>query len=106
MAQGQLSHGGHPLNASITSLLSGTEAKGLTPAAAKLTKRDLLVLATGESTDATANLTVRDLQSINHAFAPLRKQLTSPALNGGSCCCCSIFCCCCAASEPEPVVVS
>jgi len=103
MAQEQ-SSGGHPLSASITSLLSGTEAKGLTPAAAKLTKRDLLILATGESTDATAHLTIRDLQSITHAFAPMRKQLASSS--SPSCCCCSIFCCCCAASEPEPVVVS
>ena len=96
----------YPLDTLVPNMLPGQEAQGLTPAAAKLTKRDLLVLAGGDSTDATAHLTLRDLQSISHAFAPMRRQLTGMAADAASCCCCSIFCCCCAASEPEPAMVS
>jgi|tagenome__1003787_1003787.scaffolds.fasta_scaffold20989639_10 hypothetical protein len=95
----------YPLDTPIEKMLVGHGAHGLTPAAAKLNKRDLIVLAGGDSTDATANLTLRDLQSISHAFAPMRQQLTGAAASTASCCCCSIFCCCCAASEPEPAMV-
>jgi hypothetical protein len=91
-----------PLNAPIADLLvHGGEKGKLTRAAAKLTKRDLLILAAGSSAPSVDKLTVKDLHSITEAFENQRAAVSDLAA-AGSCCSSSIVCCCCAASAPVP----
>ncbi|MDB5072617.1 MAG: hypothetical protein JWM87_3728 [Candidatus Eremiobacteraeota bacterium] len=95
----------------IQKMLTPEAAKGLTPAAMKLTKGDLNALGTGELTPTTKQLTVADITSVQTAFT----RPNGPAFLGGgggmlagksrfsvSCCCCSP-CCCAAAGGSAPL---
>lgn len=86
---------------SISELLVGKS--NLTPAAAKLTKRDLVALATGHENEKTDSLTVRDLRSISRAFS----QNTGAPIEAAASCCSSsvVCCCCCGASQPQGVEI-
>jgi hypothetical protein len=93
-----------PLNAPLSQFapyVTPAQLKKLTPATRKLTKRDLLMLAAGEFTPATKQLSVQDMHSLRTVFAPNGR--------GGyyCCCCCCYFCCCCtAASVTRPLAVA
>jgi hypothetical protein len=96
-----------PLDTPIFKLLPSEQAKLLSPAAAKLTKGDLLdLVGAGQTkkTPAQLNLSVEDVKSIEDAF---HQQFTTTAAAGGlldniTACCCPC-CCCTAASVPEPI---
>jgi len=84
-----------PANTPITKLgLTAAEARGLTPAAQKLTRGDLIALMQGQAPKSVHALTVRDLTSISAVYS---KALTAAARppGPGCCCCCSTPCCCC-----------
>ena len=89
----------------LTSLVGEltTQPQKLSPAAARLTLKDLLVLNSGDWAQAPSDLTVKDLASLSSAFegelTTLRTSLAS------ACCCSSIICCCTAASDPSPMIV-
>jgi hypothetical protein len=81
--------------------------KQLTPAAAALTKRDLLLLDAGEFTPATRKLRVQDLHSLRMVFTQTSARRAKKPKNGGHycCCCCCYFCCCCTAvSVTKPLI--
>lgn len=76
--------------------------KQLTPAAAALTKRDLLLLDAGQFTPATRKLSVEDLHSLRMVFAKVSAGRSKKPTDGKKdgwycCCCCCYFCCCCTA---------
>lgn len=83
----------------------------LTPAAAKLTKADLIALQkwgdAGGKGRAPDSLTVQDLSSLTRAYGDPSKQiqLLKKKNPGGTsyCCCCSPCCTCTAAAEISPV---
>jgi hypothetical protein len=87
--------------------VSPSTAAALTPAAAKLTKADLVALNRDPKVMATKlNLDVKDLNSIKKAFARTRAGVDAKA-NGGvsvsvTACCCP--CCCAAAVMAEAAV--
>jgi hypothetical protein len=81
----------------------------LTPAAASLTKQDLLLLDAGEFTQAARKLTVEDLNSLRSVFGETSGRWAKAAAANGyyCCCCCCYFCCCCTAvSVSKPLVSS
>jgi hypothetical protein len=82
----------------------------LTPAAAKLTKADLIALQkwgdAGGKGRAPAKLTVEDLSSLAKAYgdpAAQVKALKKKSSGTSYCCCCSPCCTCTAAAEISPV---
>lgn len=102
--------GRFPLTTPITKMgLSQAELEALSPRVKSLTKADLVAMWEGKRSEATAALTVSDINSIRTAFG---KQIKTglPADIGGlaagdiNCCCCCCPCCC-AESVTEPVVV-
>lgn len=86
-----------PATTPITKMLTPAGAEGLSPAARTLTKADLVAMQSGRVTPAAARLTVRDIQTIQGAFA---KPGGLAAADVSLCCCCTP-CCCAAAVEPE-----
>jgi hypothetical protein len=87
-----------PPRTPITELgLTAAAAKGLTPAAKKLTRGDLVAMMTGEMPRAAQALTVKDLTSISRVFAASAKaSFILPRPTPGCCCCsCGGGCCCC-----------
>ena len=98
-----------PLSTNITELVHSPErSQLLTPAASKLTKADLVRLATGatEGQPALTALTVTDLKSIQNAFEGAPDTWLAAPDSGASCCCsCCIACCCscCAAADLQPI---
>jgi len=85
---------GMPLGTPITRL--GGKSGMLTPAAAKLTKGDLINLGRGQKGGRLSKLTLQDIKSIQAAFGGG----VNPAAIDVSCCCCTP--CCCAAAMPTP----
>jgi hypothetical protein len=91
----------------LAKALAPETASALTPAAAKLTKADLVALnADPKKEAAKRGLTVTDLNSVKKAFATMRAASAAEA-NGGvsvsvTACCCP---CCCAASVQVEVAV-
>ena len=87
-------------NTPITDLLEGNDASMLTDAACRLVEGDLVALAWKNHTNATENLTVRDLQSIEEAFAnhSLTGSSSTPVVGASCCCTCTPACCCTAAA--------
>jgi hypothetical protein len=81
--------------------------KQLTPAAAALSKRDLLLLDAGEFTPATRKLRVQDLHSLRMVFAQTSGRRANKPSDGGHrcCCCCCYFCCCCTAVSVTKLLV-
>lgn len=81
------------------------DPKHLTPAAQKLTDGDLIALAWKNSTKATQNLSIRDIFSIQDAWAHSPYVGTAQSeLVGSSCCCtCTPACCCTAVAETVPI---
>ena len=79
--------------------LTPAQARGLTPAAKKLTKADLLAMMEGKVPRAAQALTFRDLTSINQVYATALRARADP-LPGCCCCCCAggACCCCCCAT--------
>jgi hypothetical protein len=95
-----------PADTPITQMLSPEEAEALTPAAAKLTKAELLAMSDNTAEAASLNLTVDDLKSIQDAFhQQLSTQHSSGMMtaNSYSACCSTPCCCCTAAAVPDPV---
>jgi hypothetical protein len=92
-----------PASTPISELgLTPTEARLLTPAAAKLTKGDLIAMLQGHHTGNTIALNYQDLRSIHEVFA---RKSSLPFFPNVPCCCCSCpCCCCCAVAEVKPVV--
>jgi hypothetical protein len=84
-----------PTSTPITRMVSEEAAAGLTAQARTLTKADLVAMQAGRITPAAAKLTVRDVESIQGAF----RRPNSFSIDI-SCCCCTP-CCCAAAVEPE-----
>jgi hypothetical protein len=84
--------------------------KELTPRAARLTKRDLLLLDAGEFTTATRRLTVEDLHSLRTVFSQTsagRAKAPQAGIGHYCCCCCCYFCCCCTAvSVTRPLLAA
>ena len=91
----------------LAEALSPSTASALTPAAAKLTKADLVALnANPKAEAAKLNLTATDLNSVKKAFSATRAAAKAVA-NGGvtvsvTACCCP---CCCAASVQAEVAI-
>ncbi|TAI61218.1 hypothetical protein CWO89_36375 [Bradyrhizobium sp. Leo170] len=81
-------------NTPITGL--GADASKLTTAASKLLEGDLIALSWGNHTTRTESLTVRDIQSIEEAFAahPFHGDSRSGLVGAPPCCCCTAPCCC------------
>lgn len=81
----------------ICDLLSDEGAKLLTDNASKLVKGDLLAISWRQHTTRTEALSLRDVASIEDAFAthPLRGSANSELV--GAACCCSCCPCCCTA---------
>ena len=104
-------HGRAPDNTNIKYLgISAEAAQVLTPAAARLTKANLVALAQHPDAEQRAlGLTVEDINSIKQAFtmpmqigAPVGGEAEALALSiSVSCCTCTP--CCCAAAMPVPV---
>jgi hypothetical protein len=96
-----------PLDTPIFKMVDPEQAKLLTPAAAKLTKEDLLDLAgvgTTKKKPEDLNLTVEDLASIQDAFhANIRTPEGLKKASDISCCCCTPCCCCTAVAVINPV---
>jgi hypothetical protein len=95
-----------PKQTPITKLgLLPADAKGLTPAARKLTRGDLIAMMEGRAPKAAQALTVRDLTSISNVYARSLSAIARPA---PGCCSCSCglggCCCCCCAAAAEPPV--
>ena len=93
--------------AALAEALSPDKASALTPAAAKLTKADLVALnANPKAEAARLHLTATDLSSVKRAFSTMRVGALAKANGGVSvsvyACCCP---CCCAASVPVEVAV-
>ena len=88
-----------PARTPITELgLTAAAARGLTPAAKKLTRGDLVAMMTGEMPRAAQALTVKDLTSISQVFAASAKAgfvRPRPTPACCSCCCGRAGCCCC-----------
>jgi hypothetical protein len=90
--------------------MSPQTADKLTPAAAKLTKADLIALNSNPKAEAAKHhLTVTDLNSIKQAFSMPRSAIHANAVDDPSlasvtvyACCCP---CCCAASVPVEVAI-
>jgi hypothetical protein len=102
--------GALPMDAPIYKLLTADQAKLLTPAAAKLTKADLLKLQGLKGVKLSdMNLTFDDVKTIEAAFHQ-GFEVSGLAKTGDdgtvACCCCAPCCCCCGASVPPPVLVS
>ncbi|UII21554.1 hypothetical protein [Fulvivirga ligni] len=87
-------------NVPITDLLEGGDAHILTDAAKQLVEGDLVALAWRNITPRTEKLGVRDLQSIEEAFAShsLYGTSKSPVVGASCCCTCTPACCCTAAA--------
>lgn len=86
-----------PATTPITKMLTPAGVEALSPAARTLTKADLVAMQAGRVTPAAAKLTVRDIQTIQGAFA----RPGGLAAADVSLCCCCTPCCCAAAVEPE-----
>lgn len=92
-----------PNSTRITKLgFTATELKGLSPRAKRLSRSDLIQLATKPDTaPAKLNLTFRDLQGLHAIAAKAAKGTTTGGGGGGDggirCCCCIACCCCCCA---------
>jgi hypothetical protein len=90
--------------------MSPQTADKLTPAAAKLTKADLVALNSNPKVEAAKHhLTITDLNSIKQAFSTSRSAIHANAVDDPSlaavtvyACCCP---CCCAASVPVEVAI-
>src|SRR5262249_30717121 len=79
--------------------LSDEAVKLLTPAAAKLTKKQLEDLAAHPDHSRQLGLTVTDINSVKAAFTtPMQISALAPLSIDVSCCCCTP--CCCAAAVP------
>src|SRR5437016_2652964 len=79
--------------------LPASQMEKLTPAARRITKRDLLLLDGGRPSPAARNLTTQDLSSLRNVFGARNLRLAGGA-DGATACCscsCSYFCCCCTA---------
>jgi hypothetical protein len=101
-----------PLNTPLTSFtpfFTAAQTKSLSPALRKVTKRDLLLLASNEFTPATKRLTVQDISTLNKVVSQASaRAVKATGGSGGTgnkcCCCCCYFCCCCTAvSVTRPV---
>lgn len=90
----------------LAKALSPKGASALTPAAAKLTKADLVALNSNtKAVAAKLELTATDLSSIKKAFSEMRvgsTALRAPENISVYACCCP---CCCAASVPVEFAV-
>lgn len=88
----------------ITQLLEGKDTEILTKAARELREGDLVALAWKNNTSRTEKLGVRDLLSIQEAFAKhsFTGSSTSQVVGGGCCCTCTPACCCTAVSVADP----
>jgi hypothetical protein len=98
------SFGELPSDTPVFKMLSATQAKMLTPNARKLTKGELIELATQQKTIEQLNLTIEDLKSVQDAF---HFEFTAQAASGLTFhitkCCCSPCCCCAAANTIQPI---
>ena len=95
--------GNMPLDTPIFKMVSPEQAKLLSAAAAKLTKEDLVDLATKKKSAADLNLTVDDMKTINDAFHAEFTNAPAGLRSTVSCCCCTPCCCCTAAAVTEPI---
>lgn len=99
-----------PNSTTLTKLgFTATDLKGLSPRAKRLTRADLLQLATNPSTaPAKLNLSFRDLQGLHAVAAEAVKTGGGGGGDGGirCCCCVACCCCCCAVSVTEPSAVA
>jgi hypothetical protein len=98
---------------SQTKMLDPSRAKKLTPAAAKLTKGDLVKLGEDPDYAKELKLTQADISSIKEAWKGVKPPKGVPTRTGKggspittdiSCCCCTP--CCCAAAVRQPVRVA
>lgn len=80
-------------------VLTPADKAKLTPAAAAITLGDLLLLSAHKENPRTLNLTVRDVHSLEAAFADQLAAL-DPGAQDTNCCCCAPCCCCSAAAMP------
>ncbi len=95
-----------PLDTPIFKMVDPEHAKLLTPAAAKLTKEDLLDLAgvgTVKKSPQDLNLSVEDLTSIQDAFHADIRTPEGLVKIGDIKCCCTPCCCCTAVAGINPV---
>jgi len=100
--------GSMPLDTPIFKMLLPEQAKLLTPAAAKLTKEDLLDLAgvgTVKKKPEDLGLTLDDLKSVQDAFhAQIHQDPAGLKVAGHDInCCCTPCCCCTAAAVTNPM---
>ena len=104
----KLQIGGHqPMAMSLNTpvrevVLSDADKSKLTPAAAKITLGDLLLLSAKTENPRTLHLTMKDIHSLEAAFADQVRKL-DPGAQDVNCCCCAPCCCCSAAAMPAPV---
>jgi hypothetical protein len=94
-----------PMNLPITSMgITKDAATGLSDAAKKLTKSDLVILQTDIGAAKAMGLTANDVNSIRSAFArPIDVGFgrAGDASLSVSCCCCTPCCCAAAALEAQ-----
>ncbi|HEY9420679.1 MAG TPA: twin-arginine translocation signal domain-containing protein [Thermoanaerobaculia bacterium] len=111
--------GGDIAKTAIGDTLNAAEKKMLTPAAAKLTEKDVLLYnwAKAGHGKSSVQLADEDVKSLERAFiardkrlynlkdqaASLAPNLAVEALGSDCCCCCCPASCCSAAAETKPV---
>ena len=78
-------------------VLNEADKEKLTPAASKITLGDLFLLSTKKENPRTLHLTMKDIHSLDAAFAGQLKQLDPGVVKAHdvNCCCCAPCCGCC-----------
>jgi len=99
--QGAEGSGASRLRRPISETLPEGEVTTLPPAVLRLTRLDMISLATDKPSEAALKLSVKELRQANEFFAKKAAALAQgPAEAGDACCCCCPCCCMVSASKP------